>query len=159
MHQNFAPLNKVNIGSLVVTTEDVLNCLSKLSVKKSYGPDLVSPTILKNCASSLAVPLTLIFNSSLSAGTFPSCWKISFVSAIFKSGSRRRVDNYRGVALLPTVAKVFEKIVCKSLVGKVGGCISSLHHGFVKGRSTSTNMLLFTNFLKLNIENRQQINY
>ena len=154
---NLVTSNVVDIGSVEISCEMVLNYLLKINTRKCCGPDLVPPLFLKNCASSLAVPLTSLFNKSLSSGVFPNCWKVSFITAIFKSGSRKLIENYRGVAIQPTLAKVFEAIVCQVLSSQVKPCVSNLQHGFMKNRSTSTNLLLFSNFLRLNIQARRQV--
>ena len=154
---NLVTTNAVDIGSVVISCEMVSNFLLKINTRKSCGPDFVPPVFLKNCAAALSVPLTSLFNKSLSSGIFPNCWKVSFITAIFKSGSRRLVENYRGVTIQPTLAKVFEAIVCEVLSSQVKTCVSNLQHGFMKGRSTSTNLLLFSNFLRLNIQAKRQV--
>ena len=40
------------------------------------------------------VPLTKLFNTSLSLGKMPSEWKEGRISAIYKKGSRKKVGNY-----------------------------------------------------------------
>lgn len=47
---------------------------------------------------------------------------------------------------------MFESIVRDIFVFKVKQCISENQHGFVKGRSTVTNLLEFTNFALRTIE-------
>jgi hypothetical protein len=87
-------------------------------------PNGVPPLILKNCASAFALPLCLLFNRSLASCVFPDRWELSFVTPIFKSGKRNDVSNYRCVAILSTVGKLFE------LLGQLADC----QDGFVKGR-------------------------
>lgn len=137
--------SKIDLGSLYLSYEDVHNALKKIDVNKGNGPDIIPPIILKNCADSLAAPLQLIFNKSLSSGIFPDRWKISYISPIFKSGSRKNVENYRGVAILPTLGKLFESIVCCYLTDHFKHVISFAQHGFMRGRSIATNLSEFTN--------------
>lgn len=82
----------VNIGSFFITNDQVCKCLSKWKVKKGSGPDMVPSFILKSCRESLSEPLCFIFNESLASGIFPSMWKGSFITAIFKS-ARGNVPN------------------------------------------------------------------
>ena len=56
------------------------------------------------------------------------------------------VENYRGIAILSTLGKLFESIVCSIITKRVSVVLPASQHGFVKGRSTSTNLLEFTNF-------------
>lgn len=147
----------VDIGSIAITKDQVYGCLSKLKLKKSIGPDMVSPIILRNCASTLASPLCWLFNKSLSDGTFPSIWKESYISTLFKSGSRKNAANYRGVAILPTIAKVFESIVCCILTKELREHISEFQHGFISGRSTSSNLMIFANYARNVMESGFQV--
>ena len=78
----------INIHLLEISLLQVSDCLSKLKSKFSYGPDLVPLAVLKNFSSSLSQPLCKIFNRLLSDVVFPNLWKVSFITPIFKSGSK-----------------------------------------------------------------------
>lgn len=105
----------------------------------------------------MSIQLKLIFNQSLRTGVFPSCWKTSYITPIFKSGSRSKIENYRGISILPTIGKFFESLVCKYLYNQLINTLSVNQHGFIRGRSTTTNLVEFTNFLLCNIESGYQI--
>ena len=122
----------------------VLEELHAVNTKKGMGPDGMHPLLLKNCASHLAAPLTAIFNESLSTGLFPDKWKRSSVSPIFKKGARSKIENYRCIAKLQTVAKFFEHLVNVKLLSLVQDKITKKQHGFMKSRSTASNLTEFT---------------
>lgn len=65
--------------------------------------------------------------------------KQSIVKPLFKKGDRCSMDNYRPVALIPILSKVFEKVLHKRLVSfmEKKGIIREEQNGFRKGRSTS----------------------
>lgn len=107
--------------------------------------------------SSVVKPLTFLFNRSLSTGIFPLKWKSSFVTPIFKSGSRNNVSNYRGIAILPSLGKSMEKIVYNVLFEFVKNRISTNQHGFFNGRSTTTNLLEFTSTTIKSVEQGKQM--
>ncbi|KAG4068527.1 hypothetical protein HA402_004868 [Bradysia odoriphaga] len=90
-------------------------------------------------------------------GEFPTRWKESYVVPIFKDGSRSDVECYRVVAILPTFAKLFESIVCGFLVERLGKIVSLSQHGFVPGRSTSTNLIEFVNEAIRTVESGDQV--
>lgn len=146
-----------NIGCLEFSLDEIYNGLLLLDVNKGLGPDGVPPLLLKKCANAFAFPLKLLFNKSLQTGVFPSCWKMSYVTPIFKSGARSKIENYRGILILPTIAKFFESLVCKFLYSRLLNNLSVKQHGFLKGRSTTSNLLEFSNFLLSNIESGFQI--
>ena len=69
------------------------------------------PAVLKMCGSTLCKPLSIIFSRSLPEGGFPQLWKTSFISPIFKKGCKKNICNYRPIAKLSCIRKVFEKLV------------------------------------------------
>lgn len=133
------------LGSMSLSLNDILIGLNGLKSNKGAGPDMIPPSLLRNCAVSLCQPLHRLFNESLSTGHFPSIWKSSRITPIFKSGSRKQITNYRGIAILPTIGKLFEAIVSRRLMSRVAPLISRHQHGFVAAKSTTTNLLEFTN--------------
>lgn len=145
------------LGSITLTCNDVLNGLLKLRNKWTIGPDVVPPIVLKRCAGSICKPLLRIFRDSLRSGIFPSHWKISKITPIFKSGSRRQVENYRGIAILPAVGKLFESIVARIVRARLFDVITPNQHGFMAGRSTTTNLLEFTSYALKVIEAKSQL--
>ena len=87
------------------------------------------PLIRKNCASVLTRPLFHLF--SFNSGMFLIRWKASYITPIFKSGSRTMVENYRGIAILPTLGKLFESIVCSIITKRVSIVLPKAQHGFL----------------------------
>ena len=63
------------LNEIYLTEAEVYNELSSLNPNKAPGPDIVHPNLLKNCASSLAHPLFLLYTQSLNSGTIPEEWK------------------------------------------------------------------------------------
>ena len=61
---------------------------------------------------SLAHPLTIIINASITQGKVPDSWKEAVVIPILKKGDAQAKDNYRPVSILTAASKVMEKVVC-----------------------------------------------
>lgn len=135
----------------------VLNELLKINTKKGAGPDEIHPLLLKNCAATLYWPLAHIFNESLATGSFPNKWKRCSVTPIFKKGSRSNVENYRCIAKLPTIAKFFEYLINVELKTIVADKIVPQQHGFMSGRSTTSNLLEFQQFALKSLNDGKQI--
>lgn len=151
-------VNKIaDIRSYTLSESEVRKALLSLDVGKGNGPDNVSPLLIKNCAESLFVPLHRIYNLSLSSRIFPCRWKSSYLTPVHKSGSRSDVENYRGIAILPTLGKVFELLICTRLNVELRGKLSRKQHGFLKGRSTSTNLMEFVSYTLNVIESKSQV--
>ena len=66
----------------VMTTE---NALQQIKVNKAVGPDNVPAWVLRDNASTLAAPLTAIFNTSLRDGVIPALWKTAYVIPLPKT--------------------------------------------------------------------------
>lgn len=67
--------NPALLGNYSLDEHTVLKHLRKLKGKFTSGFDYVPSFLLKDCAMVLARPLTYIFNTILSNGLFPTCWK------------------------------------------------------------------------------------
>ena len=61
---------------------------------KSMGPDDVPNRTWKDFTPELAEPVTEIFNTSFSTGTFPMLWKDSFLSPIPKVHAYKLVYSW-----------------------------------------------------------------
>ena len=110
---------------------------------KACGPDGLSSRLLRECSDELAIPLSKIYSSSLSSGIFPEQWAEANIVPIFKKGSRKSPENYRSISLLPLCAKFFEKVVYLQLMHHVRPSLSPCQHGFIPGRSCSSNLACF----------------
>lgn len=131
--------------------------LKNLNITKGAGSDGIQPIFWKKCAKTLASPIATIFNISLQKSEFPSCWKMAHIVPIHKKGSRNNVENYRGISILSTIAKVFEKLVFNDIYPVIRAGIPLTQHGFLKNRSTVTNLALFSNYVLSNIDNGGQV--
>ena len=100
-----------NIANIEITQEMVKNKLENLNKFKSSGPDKIHPHVLKETATSISLPLSMIFKESLRVGETPDDWRKANITPIFKKGSRNDPANYRPVSLTSQVCKVLESIV------------------------------------------------
>ena len=111
---------------------------------KSPGPDGIHPTLIKMAADALISPFTKMFNSLLAKGEVPTDWKHAHIVPLHKKGDRGAVSNYRPVSLTSVPCKVFERIlrrrICEYLTQN--DLISPEQHGFLKGKSCLSNLLL-----------------
>ena len=78
-----------------------------------------------------------IFNLSLRTQVFRD-WLKANVVPVFKKSDKDKVENYRPVSLLNVCAKVMERAVFNAIFPVVR---DNLQHGFVKGRSTVSQLL------------------
>jgi len=105
--------------------------------------------ILSYCADRIAVPLTHVYNLSISNGVFPSRMKTSKVSILHKSGPIDEPDNYRGISLIDNMSKPLERYMCDSIVDflNCNDIFSSNQFGFRRGYSTVHNLINLSNLV------------
>ena len=117
--------------------------MGNLNVYKSPGPDCLQPRVLKEVRCEIAYPLKLIFECSLISSSLPIDWKSGIITPIYKKGKKCVVSNYRPVSITSIVCKVLESIVRDSLIKhfQEHTLFCNRQYGFIKGRSTVTQLL------------------
>lgn len=140
-----------------VTEEEVMIAIKKLKPKKSRGFDGLPAFIFKGCSNSFKKPLSYIFNLILKTSTFPSKWKVAKVLPIPKSGmNKRKISGYRPISILSVPNKLFELILTHKILNHVKAGLSQCQHGFLPGKSTSTNLLHLMEFISEDFQNGYQ---
>ena len=79
-----------DIFSSKKAVEDNLN---NLHTNTTLGVNNLHPRILRELSDSLAGPLTLFFNKSITDGQLPHDWKTANFTAIFKKGEKSEANN------------------------------------------------------------------
>lgn len=90
------------------TTEEIENIIKTLR-DSAAGYDDIHIRAIKLTASVLSPILSKLINKSFQLGIFPSVFKMSKVTPIFKGGNASNVSDYRPVSVLPSVSKIYEK--------------------------------------------------
>lgn len=145
------------LSSCSISKTDIFESLNSLNNNLSAGPDLIPNIFLQHCKYVLVTPLHYLFNLSLSSGIFPTYWKSSIVSPIHKNSDSANVINYRPISLLSLIPKLFEDLVSKQIIPTLNLKIINEQHGFRTSRSTSTNLLVFTQFINDAFANGHQV--
>ena len=132
-----------SIQDLDISQTAVERKLKKLKIDKSPGPDCLHPRVLKELAEVISSPITDLMQISLNSGILPSGWKDGHITAIHKKGNKSSPDNYRPVSLTSQICKLMESVIRDHIMDFFTGnnIISESQHGFVPGRSCSTQLL------------------
>ena len=124
----------------LTTDEQVLNLIKSLEPKTSSSYDNISAKLLHQLADMLHSVLRLIINKSLMTGIFPDKLKIAIVSPIYKGKETdpHEFINYRPISILPTISKLFEKVVHKQLYKYLNSnnLLNNSQYGFRPNHST-----------------------
>lgn len=140
-----------------ITENDISNAITSLDKNKNNSPDKIPTIFYKNTISEIVKPLCILFNQSLAQKIFPTKWKHSLISPLFKAGIKSEIMNYRPISVLAACSKIFEKIIYFHLNNTAGNLICSQQHGFRAGKSTLTNLVEYTDFTTRNIVGGGQV--
>ena len=91
-----------------IINAEIIDIISKLDNRKSND---ISPKLLKALSGSFSNILFYLFNSCMLSGVFPDELKIDKVIPLHKSGNSNLMSNYRPISILPTLSKIFEKLI------------------------------------------------
>lgn len=136
--------NAETLSDVEFTLLDVQQTLQALPRSAAAGPDQLPPILLKECADCLTPTLHQLFRRSLDSATLPQAWKHAVVTPIHKKGDRKLATNYRPISLTSAVCKSMERLVANAIFAfaRRTGIIPEYQHGFVPGRSVTSNLLL-----------------
>ena len=99
-----------------IAEEDTMKAIDNLENKNSSGHHGISNKLLKSIRYELCKPLTLIINQMLSSGVFHAeTFKKSKIFPLYKKGDSSLLSKYRPISLLPTISKIFERIIYNQL--------------------------------------------
>ena len=114
------------------------------SLDTASGPGLPSlPTkLFKPCPHSLLLAITQLYNDCIDTSCIPLDWKSALVTALHKGKglSIEDVNNYRSIAVLPPIAKAFEKIITSQITiyFNINKLLYTGQHGFRTSHSCET---------------------
>lgn len=125
------------------STTEVKAIIDGLDVSKATGYDGFPVLALKLHSELLSPLISNCFNDSVSQASYPPCLKTALVIPIFKKGDPLDPTNYRPISVLPSINKVFEKLVYSRLLNFF--CKTELLYqhqfGFRQGSSTEVAVL------------------
>lgn len=121
-----------------IDSEDLYAVICQLKPNKSDRNGNIPTSIFKDYFHILGQPLLSLLNSCLEEGTFPDFMKIGTITPLLKKGNGKLLANYRPITVLPTVAKIFERIIYLQLnhYFETNNLISKNQFGFRKNMST-----------------------
>ncbi len=118
-------------------------CSKKLKTRGAPGPDGITAGLLQELAWEIAPALTILFRKSMAEGSVPADWR----RANAHLQERLKIDpgNYRPVSLTSICGKLMEGHIKREITRHLtdNNLLLSTQHGFVSGKSCTTNLLEF----------------
>ena len=137
-------LNKLQKPNCSFFMTTVLECDVRraiLNIRNTSGLDYfdMNSKLLKVTCEYLVKPLTLFYNRCIEEGNWPNLLKITKIIPIYKKGDSDSPDNYRPIAILPVINKIFELLIKDKLVSyfESKSLITESQFGFRKDRSAT----------------------
>eukprot|EP00794_Sanderia_malayensis_P000634 gene634-1302_t len=135
-----------------------VNHLQKICDKqkpgKGCGDDNITSKEVKELCGEFSLGLKEVLTKSISTCKYPSLWKTSKVTAVFKKGATKERENYRPISLLSIPSKIYETIISENLDKHIENYNLSTQNqwGFKKGLNTESTLLYLTETWKQHIE-------
>lgn len=140
-------LNELNTFSFSEIQEEDIGKALKSIKSNAMGIDQINLKMLTIVMPYCTDVVKHIFNESVKQGIFPDIWKTANVIPIPKVNSPICFNDLRPISILPTIAKVFEKIIstqiCEYLETK--NILPPEQSGFRKKHGTNTALLKVLN--------------
>ena len=126
-----------------------------LKNKKSSGIAGISSSLRKLSKNVLVRPLAITINQMLNTGIFPSQLKFSKVIPLYKANDENLLSNYRAIALLPSVSKIFENVMLDQISNYFinNNLLSMQQYGFRAKHSTEFAALNLVDHLTYKLDN------
>ena len=129
-----------NLQFKCITEETTIKAIDELENKSSSGHDGISNKLLKVIKFNISKSLTIIKKQMLTTGIFPDAFKVAKIIPIFKKGDPTLLVNYRPISLLPTISKVFERVIHDQMYEYFNNfnLLAEQQYGFCKNTQQNT---------------------
>ena len=138
-----------------ITVAQIENVIKRLINNKATGMNGIPNKILKDNSTYLSPFFEELFNLSIETNTFPDDIKVVKVAPVFKSGDKEDLNNYRPISVLPTIARISERLLYNQLcdyftANKLSG---DEQYGFRSLHSTAMALGKMSNQWLMNMDN------
>ena len=127
--------------------------IGRLNPKKATTFKNIPAKLLKSSSEICSESMQVIFNDCIQNDVFPDLLKLADVTSLHKTEEKTRKKNYRPVSVLPTVSKVFERLLDKQIIDYMTPYLSSLLCGFRKGYNAQHALVRMLEKWKTSLDN------
>ena len=145
-----APTPSKTFSLKPVSLNGIRTIISSLEPKTSSGYDFLSNKLIKGLLETIVVPLQIIINKSITEGKFPDCLKLAKLIPLYKDGCKQSPNNYRGINILSTLSKIYEKASLNQIKPHIldNNIITESQFGFLPNHSTVHPIILVLDHLQ-----------
>lgn len=139
-----------------VTSDQLHDCIKRLKRNKSAGIDGILSEMVKDGGEVLHSCFLVIFNLML-VSHFPKQLSFGLITAVYKSGDKSDVSNYRGITVGSVIAKLFAMILDHRMAvwAEDEGIKAKGQAGFRKDFRTTDNIFVLKSLIDKQKQTRQ----
>jgi len=156
----FESMKQYRKGRLLITAERIENLLMQSRKSMATGCDETPINFYIKHKNILVPRIVRLFTLISITEKFPTSWKLAKIVPVFKKGEKNKIENYRPISNICSIAKVFEKLILQSIEAECEmsekRIFGNNQHGFVKGRSTITAALTLQEKIAYNIDENKK---
>ena len=115
----------------------------------------ITPELVQKSAKALSQPFSTLFNYILDHATVLSQWKLGEISPVNKKDCNLTKSNYRPISILPSLSKVFERLIHYRVAPYFEDLYHKLVFAYRKGHGCDTALLSLTEQWRKELDNRK----
>ena len=146
-----------NFKLRLISNRETFQLIKWLPNTNSTGVDSINNQVMKKLGWSIVPQLCHMINTVIHTSTFPDIFKTTRIIPVSKPGKPTdSIDSFRPINNLPTLEKLLEQWIKRSLVDWLKGenIISGDHHGGRQGFSTLTAISSIQQQINKNLQNK-----
>ena len=140
-----------------VNDKNIEKLMQRMDPKKAQGYDNIPSKLLRLGASGISSHVSQLVNHCLHVCEFPDMMKLADVSSLFKKNDNLKKDNYRPVSVLPSISKVYERVMGQQLSDFFDKIFSALLSAFRKRYSCQSTLLNMIEHFKNSLDNGEYV--
>ena len=146
-------------NSEYTSIEDISNEFISLDNSKACPKNTIPQNIIKQNIDIFAQKLHMDFNFCMKSATFPNNMKLGDDTPAHKQGDRTDKANYRPVSILPSISKIYERLMYYQINNYMENKSSKYLCGFRKGLSAQHCLIVMLEKLRTSHDKKIILEY
>ncbi|UYV77830.1 hypothetical protein LAZ67_15002500 [Cordylochernes scorpioides] len=132
--------------------------IASLKNNKAAGYDSIPNEAIKALPENGLILLSNLFNKILTKSQVPSQWSKTIIQPILKNGDPNAPSNYRGIALISNLSKLFTSILKNRLSNWIENrkLIAENQAGFRRGYSCQDHIFTLTSLIQMTLNRKRR---
>lgn len=145
-HNTKTNSNTPNLFKFSTVSENEITVIISSIKTPAMGADNINIKMINLCCPYIIPYITDIINFGIENNVVPNCWKQAIVIPTPKCDQPSQLKDLRPISILPTMSKVFERVLQKQIVDFINknSVLPPVQSGFRRGFSCETALLNVT---------------